>query len=59
MGRPADGWLGSLLMPEEAGAAVAVIQDAAAEARREVEPDHFGLSLPVVWPEMAGRWARK
>ena len=48
VGRLADGWLGSLLTPEEAGAAVAVIQDAAAEARREVEPDHFGLSLPVV-----------
>jgi probable F420-dependent oxidoreductase len=48
VGRLADGWLGSLLTPAEAGAAVGVIQDAAAEARREVEPDHFGLSLPVV-----------
>jgi probable F420-dependent oxidoreductase len=47
VGRLADGWLGSLLTPAEAGAAVAVIQEAAAEARREVEPDHFGLSLPV------------
>ena len=47
VGRLADGWLGSLLTPEEAGAAVRVIQDAAAEAGREVEPDHFGLSLPV------------
>ncbi len=47
VGRLADGWLGSLLTPEEAGAAVAVIQEAAAQARREVEPDHFGLSLPI------------
>ena len=47
VGRLADGWLGSLLTPAEAGAAVGVIQDAAAEAGREVEPDHFGLSLPV------------
>ncbi|MGH3198894.1 MAG: TIGR03854 family LLM class F420-dependent oxidoreductase [Streptosporangiaceae bacterium] len=47
IGRLADGWLGSLLTPAEAGAAVKVIQDAAAEAGREVEPDHFGLSLPV------------
>jgi len=47
VGRLADGWLGSLLTPEEAGAAVRVIQEAAAEAGREVEPDHFGLSLPV------------
>jgi probable F420-dependent oxidoreductase len=47
VGRLADGWLGSLLTPAEAGAAVKIIQDAAAEARREVEEDHFGLSLPV------------
>ena len=47
VGRLADGWLGSLLTPAEAGAAVAVIQDAAAQAGREVDPDHFGLSLPV------------
>ena len=47
VGRLADGWLGSLLTPAEAGAAVGVIQDAAAEAGREVDPDHFGLSLPV------------
>ena len=47
VGRLADGWLGSLLTPEEAAAAVAVILQAAAEARREVDRDHFGLSLPV------------
>jgi len=47
VGRLADGWLGSLLTPEEAGAAVAVIKEAAAQAGREVEPDHFGLSLPI------------
>ena len=47
VGRLADGWLGSLLTPAEAGAAVGVIQDAAAQAGREVDPDHFGLSLPV------------
>ena len=46
VGRLADGWLGSLLTPAEAGAAVKLIQDAAAEADREVEEDHFGLSLP-------------
>jgi probable F420-dependent oxidoreductase len=47
VGRLADGWLGSLLTPAEAAAAVAVINEAAADAGREVEPDHFGLSLPV------------
>jgi len=49
VGRLADGWLGSLLTPAEAGAAVKLIQDAAAGAEREVEEDHFGLSLPVTF----------
>lgn len=47
VGRLADGWLGSLLTPAEAGAAVTIIQEAAADAGREVEADHFGLSIPV------------
>ena len=47
VGRLADGWLGSLLTPAEAEAAVDMINQAAAEAGREVEADHFGLSLPV------------
>jgi len=49
VGRLADGWLGSLLTPAEAGAAVGVIQQAAADAGREVEPDHFGLSLAIAF----------
>lgn len=47
VGRLADGWLGSLLTPAEAGAAVDTINQAAADAGREVEDDHFGLSLPI------------
>jgi probable F420-dependent oxidoreductase len=47
VGRLADGWLGSLLTPAEAAAAVTVIKAAAADAGRIVDPDHFGLSLPV------------
>ena len=47
VGRLADGWLGSLMTPNEAGASIRVIAEAAAEAGREVEADHFGLSLPV------------
>ena len=49
VGRLADGWLGSLLTPRESGEAVRVITAAAAEAGREVEPDHFGISLPVAF----------
>jgi len=47
VGRLADGWLGSLLTPAEAGAAVDAINEAAADAGRAVEDDHFGLSLAV------------
>ncbi|HXW45527.1 MAG TPA: TIGR03854 family LLM class F420-dependent oxidoreductase [Streptosporangiaceae bacterium] len=46
-GRLADGWLGSFLTPAEAGAAREQIQAAAAEAGREIEPDHFGISLAL------------
>ena len=49
VGRLADGWLGSLLTPDEAGAAVRVINEAADAAGREVEQDHFGLSIPVAF----------
>jgi probable F420-dependent oxidoreductase len=47
VGRLADGWLGSLLTPAEAAAAVETINQAAADAGREVELDHFGLSVPL------------
>jgi len=47
VGRLADGWLGSLVTPAEAGAGRATIQEAAAAAGREVEADHFGISLAV------------
>jgi probable F420-dependent oxidoreductase len=49
VGRLADGWLGSLLTPAEAAAAVGVIKAAADGAGREVDPDHFGISLPVAF----------
>jgi probable F420-dependent oxidoreductase len=47
VGRLADGWLGSLLTPGEARAARETIQAAASAAGREVEADHFGISLAV------------
>jgi probable F420-dependent oxidoreductase len=57
VGRLADGWLGSLLTPAEAGHAVAAISEAADEAGREVDPDHFGISLAIAFdgiPEALG-----
>jgi probable F420-dependent oxidoreductase len=47
IGRLADGWLGSFLTPAEAGRARETIQAAAEEAGREIEPDHYGVSLSV------------
>jgi probable F420-dependent oxidoreductase len=56
-GRFADGWLGSFLTPAESGDAREQIQAAAAAAGREIEADHFGISLAVadgeVPPELA------
>jgi probable F420-dependent oxidoreductase len=46
-GRLADGWLASFLTPAEAGIGRRAIEAAAAEAGREIEPDHFGISLAV------------
>jgi len=47
VGRLGDGWLASFLTPAEARVSRLDIQAAAAEAGREVEPDHFGISLAV------------
>jgi probable F420-dependent oxidoreductase len=47
IGRLADGWLGSFLTPAEARVARETIEAAAAEAGREIEPDHYGVSLAV------------
>ena len=47
VGRLADGWLGSFLTPAETRAARETIQAAADAAGREVEADHFGISLAV------------
>jgi probable F420-dependent oxidoreductase len=48
IGALADGWLGSFLAPEEARRGREAIQRAAAEAGREIEPDHFGINLAVI-----------
>jgi len=46
VGRIADGWLGAAITPEEARVARGHIQQSAARAGREVDPEHFGLSIP-------------
>jgi probable F420-dependent oxidoreductase len=54
VGRLADGWLGSFLTPPEAGAAVTTIKEAADEAGREVDPDHYGISLAIAFGDIPG-----
>jgi probable F420-dependent oxidoreductase len=55
VGRYGDGWLGSFLTPAEALAAREQIQESAAARGREIEADHFGISLAVgdVTPDLA------
>jgi probable F420-dependent oxidoreductase len=46
VGRVADGWLGAAVTPGEARGARERIQQAAATAGRELDPEHFGMSIP-------------
>ena len=48
IGALGDGWLGSFLTPAEARAGREAIERAAAESGRQIEPDHFGISLALV-----------
>jgi probable F420-dependent oxidoreductase len=63
VGALGDGWLGSFLTPAEARAGRQAIERAAAEAGRQIEPDHFGISLAVtdgeVPPELAAAARRR
>lgn len=57
IGRYADGWLGSFVSPAEAANAVRAIDAEAAAAGREIEADHFGITLLLaetgIPPELA------
>jgi probable F420-dependent oxidoreductase len=44
-GRFGDGWLGAFCTPDEAARAKRLIDGAAAAAGREVDPEHFGMSI--------------
>lgn len=57
VGRLGDGWLGSFMAPQEAGEAVRTIQDAATEAGREVDPEHFGMNIAVSFGEIPAAYA--
>jgi probable F420-dependent oxidoreductase len=57
IGMLGDGWLGSFLTPGEAQAGREAIERAAAQAGREIEPDHFGISLAVADGELPAELA--
>ncbi len=44
-GRIADGWLGASCTPEQAAAARSAINEAARQAGRSIDPEHFGVSI--------------
>jgi probable F420-dependent oxidoreductase len=44
-GRIADGWLGASCTPEQAAAARSAINEAARQAGRSLDPEHFGVSI--------------
>ncbi|MCC6708868.1 MAG: LLM class flavin-dependent oxidoreductase [Gammaproteobacteria bacterium] len=45
--RAADGWLTSVVKPEEARLARETIERRTAELGRHIDPEHFGISVPV------------
>ena len=52
VGRIADGWLGAHVTPAEASHALQRIQAAAAAAGRELDPEHFGISIGYTRTEL-------
>jgi probable F420-dependent oxidoreductase len=57
IGTLGDGWLGSFLTPTEARAGREAIERAADQAGRQIEPDHFGISLAVADGELPAELA--
>lgn len=45
VGRMADGWLASFTTPDQCKAARVIVEDSAAEAGREIDPEHFGIMV--------------
>jgi probable F420-dependent oxidoreductase len=49
IGRLGDGWLASLVSPEQAAAGIAEIRGAADAAGRRIDEDHYGVSLRLAF----------
>jgi len=63
VGRYGDGWLASFITPERARVAREAIEEAAADAGREIEDDHYGVNIPITFdgriPDQIVRSARE
>ncbi len=55
IGRLADGWLASFSTPADCGAARPVVEEAAAKAGREIDPEHYGVMVLYCHDELPER----
>ncbi|HLT16651.1 MAG TPA: LLM class flavin-dependent oxidoreductase [Acidimicrobiales bacterium] len=56
-GRLGDGWLPSFCAPEDVTAGIPVVQQAAADAGRTIDPEHFGALVPYCDGEVPEAYA--
>jgi probable F420-dependent oxidoreductase len=52
VGRLADGWLPSFILPDEAGESKKIIEQVAAEHNREIEQEHFGALVAYAMSDL-------
>lgn len=55
VGRLAEGWLPSFVLPSDAEAGRSVIEQVAAENDRQIEEDHFGVLIPYSFSPVPDR----
>ncbi|MDG2027712.1 MAG: LLM class flavin-dependent oxidoreductase [Acidimicrobiales bacterium] len=53
-GRLADGWLASFTTPSHVAESIPVIEEAAEEAGRKMDPEHYGVLIPYIPGEGEG-----
>jgi probable F420-dependent oxidoreductase len=56
VGRCADGWLPSFVTPEEVEKSRLVVEAAASDAGRSIDPEHFGALVPYTLGEIPERF---
>ena len=58
-GRLGEGWLASFTTPEEAAQGKTVVEEAAARAEREIDPEHFGVIIRYARREIPANLATR